>query len=184
MSAAVSAAARPAVSAALSAAVSATMSAAVDGGINAATGPAISAAMSAAPPPPRLADWPERLADFIEARRATPFGWGVNDCVSFAFDGLHALTGADPLAPLRGRWATEAQALQVLQSMGGLAWAVCSLLGRPLRTPAAAPRGALVCARMQGQPTLGLHLGAWWCAPGAAGLVFRPAGEVRLAWGV
>jgi hypothetical protein len=160
------------------------MSAAMSAAIRPTISPALSAAVSAAPPPPRLADWPERLADFIESRRGVPFAWGVNDCVSFAFDGLHALTGADPLAPLRGRWANDAQALQVLQSMGGLAWAVCSLLGRPLPTPAAAPRGALVCARMQGLPTLGLHLGVRWCAPGAQGLVFRPAHEVRLAWGV
>lgn len=133
---------------------------------------------------PRLADWPERLADYIEARRGVPFAWGVNDCAHFAAGALQALTGADPLGAWRGRWADEAQAQQVLQALGGIAWAARQLLGRPLRHPALAPRGAVVCARMAGVPILGVLLGPVWCAPGAHGLEFRPAHEVRLAWGV
>ena len=132
----------------------------------------------------RLPDWPERLAAFIEARRHLPFAWGSNDCATFAADALLAVTGADALGPLRGRWATEAQAQQVLGQLGGPAWAARRLLGRPLARAAAAPRGAVVCARMQGQPILGVHLGAFWCAPGARGLEFRPALEERLAWGL
>lgn len=134
--------------------------------------------------PQRHPDWPERLAAFIEARRHVPFAWGSNDCATFAADALVALTGADPMAALRGRWAGQEQALQVLQQLGGLGRAGCRVLGRPLPQLAAAPRGAVVCARMRGLPTMGVHLGVWWCAPGAAGLEFRPAREERLAWGV
>jgi hypothetical protein len=132
----------------------------------------------------RHPDWPERLAAFVESRRHVPFAWGSNDCATFAADALVALTGADPMAALRGRWTNEAQALQVLQQTGGLARAAWRVLGRPLVHLAAAPRGAVVCARMRGLPTMGLHLGAWWCAPGERGLEFRPAFEERLAWGV
>lgn len=130
----------------------------------------------------RHADWPERLADFIEARRHLPFAWGRQDCATFAADALQALTGQDPLAPLRGQWATEEQAQQVLQRLGGLPRAVRSVLGRPLPIRTIAPRGAVVCARMAGTAILGVHLGATWCAPGAQGLVFRQTSEVHLAW--
>jgi len=133
--------------------------------------------------PARLPNWPDLLAAFIEQRRHMPFQWGSNDCATFAADALLHITGQDPLASLRGRWATEAQALQVLAGMGGLPAAARRVLGRPSRVPMAAPRGALVCARMQGQAVLGVHLGRWWCAPGARGLEFRPAAEERLAWG-
>ena len=37
---------------------------------------------------PRRADWPERLAAFIEARRRQRFVWGANDCVLFAADAV------------------------------------------------------------------------------------------------
>jgi len=129
----------------------------------------------------RLPDWPERLAAVVQARRHVPFKWGSNDCASFAADVALALTGRDPLATLRGQWASESEALAVLQRLKGLAWAARRLLGPPVAM-AMAPRGAVVCARMQGRPILGVHLGAWWCAPGAQGLQFRPAAEVHLAW--
>ena len=145
---------------------------------------------------PRLPDWPERLAAFIEARRHAPFAWGANDCVTFVFDAVHAMTGHDALAPLRGRWATEEQARAVLLQQAGLVQGVSALLGQPLRSRLLAPRGAVVLAQMQQQPPLhespppalplmGLLVTAEsWCAPGDAGLEFRPAAEVRLAWPV
>lgn len=134
--------------------------------------------------PPRLPNWPDLLAAFIEERRHVPFEWGRNDCVTFAADAVLCLTGHDVLASLRGTWATEQQALQLAARMGGLPWAVRQLLGRPSNTPRRAARGAVVCARMLGLPIMGVHLGAFWCAPGAQGLEFRPAAEERLAWEV
>lgn len=139
------------------------------------------------PPAPcitRLPGWPERLAAFIESRRHTAFAWGRNDCATFAADALLATTGTDVLASLRGTWASEPEAAAVLARMGGLPRAAMACLGRPLRHAAAAPRGAVVLARMGRTVVLGLRLSsAQWCAPGAAGLLFRPAAEVRLAWG-
>lgn len=134
--------------------------------------------------PQRLPDWPERLAAFVEARRHVPFAWGSNDCATLAADAVLATTGADPMAALRGRWASEEEAGAVLQSMGGLAAAARRVLGRPLDVWQQAGRGAVVCANMQGQCILGVSLGAVWCAPGAAGLLFRSCAEVRLAWSV
>lgn len=144
----------------------------------------MSAAVAWAGPSGRYADWPERLAAFIELRRHVPFAWGVNDCALFAADACLAISGFDPLRTLRGQWANELQAMRFLAQLGGVAWAARKALGRPLVGAVGAPRGAVVCARMNGLAILGVHLGACWCAPGAAGLEFRPAREVRLAWGV
>jgi hypothetical protein len=130
----------------------------------------------------RLPDWPERLAAYVEERRAQPFVWGNNDCASFAAGALRAMTGADPLGELT--WTSEAEAQAVLARLGGLAWAARRVLGRPLPGHERAPRGAVVCARINDAPTLGVQLGAWWCAPGGPGLVFRRTFEVRLAWGL
>lgn len=132
----------------------------------------------------RHPDWPERLAAFVESRRHVPFAWGSNDCATFAADAVLAMTGRDPLVMMRGLWQCSFGAQMAMRTSGGLAWAARRQLGRPLQQPAAAPRGAVVCARVEGLAILGVHMGAWWCAPGAQGLVFRPAREVRLAWGV
>lgn len=132
----------------------------------------------------RLPGWPEALAAFIEERRHVPFAWGSNDCATFAADALLAMTGFDVLADLRHRWATAAQADAVLSDMGGLLQAASALLGQPLAQVRQAQRGAVVLARMQGAAIMGVRLdSARWCAPGAAGLLWRPAAEVRFAWG-
>ena len=130
---------------------------------------------------PRLADWPERLADLVELRRAAPFVWGANDCATFAADAVLAITGVELLGVLRGAWQSEDEAAARLRRAGGLPAAVAFRLGRPQRGCTGAGRGAIVCAAIP-TPTVGVLLSGWWCAPGAAGLVFRPAAEVRLAW--
>ena len=58
----------------------------------------------------RRADWPERLAEFIEARRLEPFAWGKNDCALFAADAVNLLIGVDYAESLRG-YTTERGAL-------------------------------------------------------------------------
>lgn len=131
---------------------------------------------------PRVADWPERLAELVELRRHTPFAWGSNDCATFAADAVLATTGVEYLGVLRGAWRTGQQADAYLQQQHGLAAAVSARLGRPRRNAHQVVRGAVVCAAIP-LPTLGVLLGSTWCAPGQAGLVFRPASEVRLAWG-
>lgn len=133
----------------------------------------------------RLPAWPELLAAFVEERRHMPFEWGRNDCATFAADAVLAMTGVDVLQPLRGRWATEPAAAEVATSMGGLRGGAMALLGPALSRPTQAPRGAVVLARMDGTAILGVRMsGAQWCAPGAQGLLWRPAREVLLAWGI
>jgi hypothetical protein len=50
----------------------------------------------------RFANWPERLAAFLESRRVSPKQWGVNDCGLFCADAIEAMTGVDMAEELRG----------------------------------------------------------------------------------
>ena len=137
--------------------------------------------------PRRLADWPERLAAYLDARRHVPFSWGTNDCATFALGGIRALTGARLADLLPGVWANEPEAAAMLRQLGGLETAAIGVLGEPVRgrLAATAPRGWVVLAHLLERPTLGLAAGnGWWCGPGPAGLVFRPQVEVAVAWEV
>lgn len=132
----------------------------------------------------RLPDWPERLAAFIEQRRHRPFAWGDNDCASFAAGAVAAMTGTDTAAWLPGSWVDEEAAASALRAGGGMGRIGSQVLGAPVRGPAASMvgRGSVVCVRLP-RATLGVAAGnGYWCAPGAAGLVWRPMSEVRRAW--
>lgn len=123
----------------------------------------------------RHPDWPERLAAAIDARRDVPFAWGANDCCLFAADIVLAITGVDLAADLRGM--RRAAAARYARQAGGVRALAASRL--PEVAPALAGRGDVVCAVVGDREYLGVRItGSAWCAPGAHGLVFRPAGEV------
>lgn len=137
--------------------------------------------------PPRVPDWPERLAAYIEQRRHRPFAWGHNDCGSFVGGALHALTGAPMGAVLPGVWGNDFEAARLVRDAGSIDVLASRVLGEPITGPGAmhAPRGSVVCVDVSGRQTLGIAAGNdHWCAPGADGLVFRPMAEVRMAWSV
>ncbi len=56
----------------------------------------------------RLPDWEPRLAAVLHAARDRPFAVAVHDCGTFAADAVAAITGKDPLAPLRAQYRVEA----------------------------------------------------------------------------
>ena len=88
----------------------------------------------------RRADWPERLAEFIEARRLEPFAWGKNDCALFAADAVNLLIGVDYAESLRG-YTTERGALGKIKRAGGLRAFAAAL---PEKPPGLAQRGDVV----------------------------------------
>lgn len=134
---------------------------------------------------PRLQDWPERLAELVEARRHAPFRWGRHDCVLWAADAVLACTGQDPAAAWRGRYATEAEADAIIGAAGGLA---------ELVTKAQADRGAGECPVEQAQRgdtalvaygnslMMGVVLGDLVAVPGLNGLVFLRLRAACRAW--
>jgi len=48
-----------------------------------------------------------------------PMIWGVSDCCTSACDAFWRLHGIDPMAPLRGRYASEAEASALIKAWGG-----------------------------------------------------------------
>jgi hypothetical protein len=133
----------------------------------------------------RLADWAERLAALVEARRHAPFAWGRHDCGLFAADAVLACTGQDPAAALRGRYATEAEAEALMGPAGGLYGFVRGMeaaRGTALCPPALAQRGDTALVLVGNQLAMGVVLGDVVAAPGIDGLVFVPIGAARRVW--
>ena len=122
----------------------------------------------------RRADWPERLADFIEARRYEPFAWGMNDCALFAADAVNMMTDTDHAEALRG-YKTERGAASKIKKVGGLRGFAHAFTEKP---PGLAQRGDLVLAVVEGRETFGICIGGGqWCGPGPDGIAFRPMSD-------
>ena len=133
----------------------------------------------------RVADWPERLAGLVEGRMLSPFAWGLQDCVTLAADAVAALTDVDPLASLRGTYATEAEAEAIIARDGNLYRLVCRLwaeAGLPQCPPALAQRGDTAWVQGENDQAMGVVLGAVVAVPGADRLRFHPASAILRAW--
>lgn len=129
----------------------------------------------------RRADWPERLAAFVDARRRVAFRWGVNDCALFAADWVLEATGDDPAATWRG-YASEAEAQSIIDAAGGMR----GLVSLPERaTTGLAQRGDVVLAEHEGRQLFGVVVGGGrYAAPGLRGIEFRPMSEALIAFEV
>lgn len=131
----------------------------------------------------RLPDWPERLIEFIEARRVRAFSYGENDCGLFAADAIYAITGVDLAESWRGYASAQGAARKVKKS-GGMR-GIAAAAGLDERHAGFAQRGDLVLADVEGRETFGIVVGDGnWCGPGADGLVFRPMSDVIAVFGV
>ena len=124
----------------------------------------------------RLPDWPERLIEFIEARRARAFSWGSNDCALFYADAVLAMTGEDRAKPWRGYKTARGAAARITKA-GGLR-ALVESAGVTEKPVGFAQRGDGVLALLNDRETFGVVVGDGnWCGPGEFGLVFRPMSE-------
>lgn len=129
----------------------------------------------------RLPDWPERLANFIEARRERAFSWGESDCCLFVCDGIETMTGTDPGERWRGLYQSEKGARRVLRDNGGVAGLATMILGPPIPC-ALAGRGDVVLIDTPTGEALALSVGASIAAQGQSGIEFHPAGAAKAAW--
>jgi hypothetical protein len=142
----------------------------------------------------RRRDWPERLAAYVDSTRAVPFAWGRQDCVLWAAGAIREMTGVDPVAELRGRYADVAGAVRVLREiaddLAGAVAAVASRRGYAAVKPSRAQRGDLVLALADPSGTphpdwphcLGVCVGPGAVSPGPAGLTYLQMGRVLAAW--
>jgi cell wall-associated NlpC family hydrolase len=70
----------------------------------------------------RKPGWEERLIEVVADHSRRPFSWGGkgggSDCHMMAMDAVAAITGTDPYADERGRYATRIGALRRFTSRG------------------------------------------------------------------
>ncbi|HJV73177.1 MAG TPA: hypothetical protein VJ654_03060 [Noviherbaspirillum sp.] len=126
----------------------------------------------------RFEDWPERLAQFIEARRHQPFVRGTHDCVMFAADAIQAMTGVDLAAEYRGSYTTTKEALRFIQGRGGME-NIVPLESIPV---ALAGRGDIAMIDTPEGDALAVHLGRTIAAQGGQGILFLPVSAAKRAW--
>ena len=70
------------------------------------------------------------LGAFLDSAAAEPFAWGRHDCALLLADWALALTGVDPAAHLRGRYATARACARLLKRAGGLLAVVADCAAR------------------------------------------------------
>jgi hypothetical protein len=141
------------------------------------------------PPPARTrpADWPERLAAHTARWRATPFAWGQHDCATFAAGWVLEIHGFDPLEPLRGAYATEAEYLGLLEDAGGLLALMqraAARNGLPECGPAFAQRGDIALVRLGNEECVGLVDAVGVTVPTCERLRIAPRSAILHAWAV
>lgn len=131
----------------------------------------------------RLYNWESRLADYLRRVAREDFAWGRHDCALFAAGGVEAVTGEDPAAAWRGRYATRADGLRLIREAG-----FADHIDAATRLFPAVPRDQVLPADLavvaQDDPALGLVQGAlvYVLTPGGLGLV--PIEAARLILGV
>lgn len=141
----------------------------------------------------RAQGWERALADYLLARRDSPFAWGSHDCCRFACDGIAAQGAPDPMQGVRA-YKTAKGAARAIQRLGGnLDEAATTLAAKAglyeIATPFAG-RGCPVLADVETpwgtvEPALGLVGidGTHAEFAGANGTVQRRLNECRRAWG-
>jgi hypothetical protein len=136
----------------------------------------------------RPADWPERLAAEISAARLRPFVWGSHDCFTWAAHVAHRLGGPDLMRHVPDPWANEAEATQVMRSLGPdlsrAVGAVCIAARMQRVGTLCAQRGDLVVIETPAGLCTGICTGRSVVVMGRSGLVLLPVKRAVAAWAV
>lgn len=129
----------------------------------------------------RLEGWEKRFADYLLERKDTPFEWGANDCATFMFGAVRAITGQEMREVT---WSTALEAARLIEEDGGLGNAACAPLGAPLQNWREMRRGDVALIDHNGRPTLGVCTGQTICGPGPDGLEHVPLDHAQHVWRV
>lgn len=129
----------------------------------------------------RVSNWPAALSAKVEEWRLRPFAYGSADCLQFAGDVVLALTGVDYRDQFPA-YGSQEQA-EAIMAGGGVAGLLSGLFGLP-KAAAQAMRGDIVLIDFGDGLAAGVCLGVVCCAPGPAGLVFRPTAQAVAAWSI
>jgi hypothetical protein len=128
----------------------------------------------------RVPHWPEVLASKIEEWRHVPFEYGSCDCFQFPADVVLAITGVDYREQF-ANYASREEAEALMTVHRGVLGIIAKALG-PSKPVAHAMRADLIAADFGYGLAAGICLGTHCCAPGPAGLVFKPTCEAIAAW--
>lgn len=132
----------------------------------------------------RVEGWDINLVTVTNAMSSRPHIWGDNDCAIFAANAIEAMTGADLMAKIRGRYSTAIGAARVIKNDGfeSLADYVSSLL--PEISLHDAKRGDLImCDGPQGE-FLAIKERRYAIGPGVLGVEAVRKSQFRKAWKV
>lgn len=116
----------------------------------------------------RIANWPQQLADEIDAWRDLKFDWGRTDCCQFVGAVCLAITGQDRRELFAG-YDSEIGAARLLVKHGGMEGLLTHAFGES-KPPALAGRGDVVLCEFGNGPQPTILCGIWCWAPAANGL--------------
>lgn len=131
----------------------------------------------------RKENWATLLYDAIEARIDSRFIWGEFDCCRFAAECVEAITGTNVMPDLH--YTNQEEAIEIIQSSGGLSKMVTDILGQPL-FPLMASRGDVVMRYDESTDmmSLGTCVGSMVAFPAARGVAYVNLSECICCWKV
>ena len=130
----------------------------------------------------RISNWQGFLHAFIDTRRHVPFAWGTNDCCTFAADAVRLTYGVDPMADLRGTYASAREAKDAIGDLVDAVHDHMEAAGFRLCDPELAGLGDVVACFVSRRVCCGVHLGNVIAAPGKDGLLFHSLDVVTHGW--
>jgi hypothetical protein len=132
----------------------------------------------------RVSNWPDKLAEHVEAWRHKKFRWGRNDCALFCLNAEKALTGSTRFPEFINAYTSEKGSIAALEAAGFATME--DLVDARLEQikPAMAGRGDVALISTPNGDALSLVIGNQLAAMGKEGLVFLPLSEAKKAWRV
>jgi len=133
----------------------------------------------------RLPDWRSRLASYVADQARKRYRPGEHDCALFASGGRAALTGADPLAPVRGCYSTIEEGFELAAAHGYATPFDAVTEGLDEIAPAYAQAGDLALLDAgDGTEAMGIVQGEMIYVLKPRGLSLVPMTDARRAWRV
>lgn len=132
----------------------------------------------------RLANWPERLAEFLSSNSDTPFEWGSFDCSQFCIQAEQAIYGETRWPDLVGGYKTERGALGRIKRAGGESlWDLIDSRMQRLESVKMAQRGDWIGHYTEYGESLGILVDSRFaCVDIESGLNLLPITEAVVAW--
>ena len=121
------------------------------------------------------------FSDFAAASAQRPWAWGIQDCTIWVADWCVARWGVDPAEKFRGAYSTEAEAVCLIRSAGGLIDLVAPHLGFLTEKPTPSD-GDIGIIDILGRQTASIFDGGKWAFSTRAGIGFVQC-KPLIVWG-